>query len=461
MKSCLLSILASLSWITAVQNARAQSALDQLRALTPGTPNPPPPPRSVPVRLDLNDEERRSLLWIDGFIRERHINRGQGLDGRIQSEDFFSTAKSMLQSLDTHSRFLDAQEAAQLEADAAGDDYVGIGIIVGKKAVGEPLKIKGTFPDSPASKEGLKSGDIVLEITDARFSPVRAADLDLDGMIRRFRGPQGSQAQLKIRRPNPDGTVSEFDVALTREAVASPVMRAAILENTIGYIHLQQWSAGSTDLVMQVLEKLTNEGMRSLIFDVRDNPGGFLDEVVAIASLFLRPDDLVVTIKSSGGKAENWRANDAGAYVGLPVAVLINENSQSGSEIFAGAIQDHGQKEPLRAVIGRPSLGKGSRQTIFRLGPGSVGTPIAQLKTGEPVPPLLKDCALKLTTDSFFTPKGHPVEGVGIQPTILLPAMSEAASAELSQQLSDDLFGVKRNARMTDPAIDAALKILR
>ncbi|HLV06074.1 MAG TPA: S41 family peptidase [Croceibacterium sp.] len=319
----------------------------------------------------------------------------------------------MLAALDPHSAYLDGAALERLETMIDGN-YQGLGISV--QMDDGAVKVVSPFKGSPADKAGIKAGDYITHIEGRLIY-----GLELDEAVKQMRGPAGSAIQLSIFRPGRD---EPFDVTVTRGLIELEPVTHELQEGGIGLISVNEFSRDVGVDVNNALIALRQENggrLNGLVLDLRKNPGGSLDEAVALSDLFLSEGQIV----SQRGRtrrdtvyyeAESVYRGDAAA--GVPIIVLIDAGSASASEIVAGALQD--QRRAL--VMGERSFGKGSVQTLL---------------------PLTRDAALKLTTARYYTPSGRSVQEGGIEPDIRVPQLSDPDAAKRAKYMlrESDLRG--------------------
>ncbi|MCJ2179844.1 S41 family peptidase [Novosphingobium album (ex Hu et al. 2023)] len=347
----------------------------------------------------------------------------------------------MLASLDPHSNYLDGPSLQRLETMIDGK-YTGLGLSVVEDD--GAVKIISPFKGSPAEKAGLKAGDYITHLDGVLYY-----DRDLDEAVEKMRGPAGTSIKLTIFRPGRD---EPFDVTVTRGVIElKPVTWE--LQNDVGVISVNEFSrdvgnyvnGAIADLKKQAALKGTGK-LTGLVLDLRSNPGGSLDEAVALSDLFLDKGDIVSQRGRLASENQFYRAETmfkGDAARGLPIIVLVDAGSASASEIVAGALQDQ-----HRAVImGQRTFGKGSVQSFIQLD---------------------KDSAVKLTTARYYTPSGHSVQEGGIVPDIKVPQLSDPdarARAERAVRESDlrghliNDAGLKDKDLETDSKDDPRFKI--
>ncbi|PMP69844.1 MAG: peptidase S41 [Calditerrivibrio nitroreducens] len=291
--------------------------------------------------------------------------------------------KGMLSELDPHSNYMDEKAFENFKTEIKGE-FGGLGITIGIKD--KILTIIAPIEDTPAYRAGLKAGDKIIKIDGKPTS-----NITIDEAVNKLRGTPGTSVTITILRssmPKP------FDVTLVREIIKVKTVKF-MEKDDIGYLRLTQFNESASSELSEALDKLKKDGVKGLILDLRNNPGGLLDEAVNVASMFIKPGKTVVFTKERNEKnnmylkSKNMRVSE----YELPMVVLINGGSASASEIVSGALQDY-----KRAVImGTTSFGKASVQTTFNLSDGS---------------------AIKLTTAKYYTPSGRSIQGVGIKPDI-------------------------------------------
>jgi carboxyl-terminal processing protease len=300
-----------------------------------------------------------------------------------------SAINGMLTSLDPHSNYLDRKDFSDMKVQTRGE-FGGLGIEVSmEKGV---VKVVSPIDDTPAAKAGLKPGDLITQIDG---KPVQG--MTLPQAVEKMRGPVDSQITLTIDRKGQ----KPFDVTLTRATIKVKPVTAKLEKDHIGYIRITSFNEQTDtglDAAMKKLRQKSGNKLDGLVLDLRNNPGGLLDQAVAVANAFLDKGEIV---SLRGRQADDAQRYDArpGADIsgGLPMVVLINGGSASASEIVAGALQD----QHRAVLLGTRSFGKGSVQTII---------------------PLPGNGAMRLTTARYYTPSGRSIQAEGIEPDIVVPA---------------------------------------
>jgi carboxyl-terminal processing protease len=322
--------------------------------------------------------------------------------------------KGMLGSLDPHSNYMDAKEFHEMQVQTRGE-FAGLGMQVTME--NGLVKIISPIDDTPAAKAGLKPGDLILAIDS---KPVM--DMSLSDAVDKLRGPVGSQVKLAIRRQGAD----PFEVTLTRAEIHVDPIKFQLEGHDIGYIRITSFSERTLvglEAAMKSLKQQSGDKLTGVILDLRNNPGGLLDQAVAVSNAFLDRGE-IVSIR--GRRAQDTRRFEAqpgrDLVPGLPMVVLINGGSASASEIVAGALQDH-----HRAVLlGTRSFGKGSVQTVL---------PIKE-----------SGGAIRLTTALYYTPSGRSIQATGIEPDVEVPPAKIEKVAVNGVLHEADLRGAFKNS---------------
>ncbi|MGE5309239.1 MAG: S41 family peptidase [Deltaproteobacteria bacterium] len=333
----------------------------------------------------------------------------------------YGALKGMVGSLDPHSQFMDPETYNELKVDTEGK-FGGLGIEITIKD--SLLTVITPIEDTPAWKAGIKAKDRIVKINNEL-----TRDMTLTDAVKKMRGKPGEPVTLTILR---DKEKKLLDIKVVRDIIKiEDIKSARILEDGIGYVRLVEFRETTVQDLEKALDKLQKQGMNALIIDLRNNPGGLLDVAADVAGKFLERDKLVVSTKGRKGLAEaqnlEFKARDARPITDIPIVVLVNEGSASGSEIVAGCLQDY-----RRAVIvGVKSFGKGSVQTIIPLTDGS---------------------ALRLTTAKYYTPSGKVIHGKGVIPDIVVDEKFETAKDDANKTLdADEVFDqLEKDAKSGD-----------
>lgn len=308
-----------------------------------------------------------------------------------------ASINGMLSSLDPHSSFLDDQSFKYMSEQTKGK-FGGLGIEVTMES--GVVKVVSPIDDTPAFKAGLKPGDYITNIDGEQVM-----GLTLNEAVDKMRGKIGSKVKLTIRRLNE----KPFDVTVKREEIKIQSVKSDIKAKDVAYIRITSFSE-DTDKMIEKALKTTKDKLKGnpkgIIIDVRNNPGGLLDQAVSISDLFLDKGEIVSTRSRNEADTVRYTAKTGDIAQGLPIVVIINDGSASASEILAGALQDH--KRAI--VLGEKSFGKGSVQTVIPLG---------------------KYGAMRLTTARYYTPSGRSIQAKGIEPDVeVKPAKIEIIENE-------------------------------
>lgn len=293
---------------------------------------------------------------------------------------------------DKHTEYFTAEEYEEIMESYSGT-MSGIGVIVTLDNDGQVVVVR-TLSDTPACRAGIVEGDIITEVDGMDIK-----DMALEKVVTMIRGEEGTEVNLKIYRPEDNGII---EVTVTRARFDVPNLISDIFEEDVGYIQYFDFKDRGAQKLDKEIQKLIDGGAKGLILDLRNNPGGVLDDAVEVCDLFLN-EGIIVTIK---GRAENKERSDKylarkGKYTEIPLVVLINGFSASASELVAGALRDNDRA----ILVGERSFGKGTVQVIYELSDGS---------------------GLKFTTARYFLPLGLSVDGVGINPDILVKLEPDA-----------------------------------
>ena len=310
------------------------------------------------------------------LVQEQYVD-GKKLD---YNNVFKSSIIGMLRSLDPHSNYYDREEFDELKTDQRSE-YFGIGASIQTYVYGDQADtfITATFENSPAGRAGLRFGDRVVEVDGVKMTG--KSSLEVRDKIR---GPRGSVVKLILERAT-DKRIQKVDI--TRDAVPQPsIPDAYMLKPGVGYIDMTRgFNYTTTDELLDSLERLHAKGMTSLVLDLRNNPGGFLDQAIHVAEVFLKNGQLILTQKGRNGFRDNTYESRNNSPDLTPLVILINENTASASEIVAGAMQDHDRA----LIVGRTSFGKGLVQSII---------------------PLEYGAGLTLTSAKYYTPSGRLIQ---------------------------------------------------
>ncbi|WP_376790951.1 S41 family peptidase [Thermoflexus sp.] len=369
------------AWGMGAASTRAQSPAPEAVA-------PSPPPRDLQEAFDIFWE-----AWK--LVQDEYY-------GAIPAPQTvaYGAIRGALQTLgDPYTSFIEPKIARILQEDASGQ-FEGIGALV-RMNRDNKLEIVRTFEGSPAQKAGLQSGDLVVKVNGQSI-----VGYSIYEAIALIRGPAGTSVTLTIERP---GQREPFEVTVTRARITIPVVEARMLPENIAYIQLFDFSAQATRQLQDQLKALLAQNPQGLILDLRDNPGGFLDQAIQVADLFL-DEGIVAYERTKDGEERVFRSKSGDIAERIPMVVLVNAGSASASEIVAGALQDRGRAR----LVGERTFGKGSVQLSHTLSDGS---------------------ELRVTIARWFTPNNRAIHGEGLNPDIEVKVEPGTETAGTDPQL--------------------------
>ena len=363
-----------------------------------------------------DDANTYELLNLFGEVMERaKLNYVEEVSDKKLIE---SAINGMLTSLDPHSSYLDADSFNYMSEQTKGK-FGGLGIEVTMD--NGLVKVASPIDDTPAAKAGIKAGDYITNINGETV-----VGMSLNDAVSKMRGKVGEKVKLSIRRVNS----KPIELTIKRQEIKIQSVKNEIKEDSIVYIRISSFTEdvdkSVSEAITKAKKKLKNK-LLGIVIDVRNNPGGLLDQAVDVSDLFLEKGEIVSTRSRNEADTVKYMANEGDIAKGLPIVVIINEGSASASEILAGALQDH-----HRAIIlGEKSFGKGSVQTIT---------------------PLRDYGAMRLTTARYYTPSGRSIQAKGIEPDVeVKPAKIEELESYALNISEADL----NNALKNDSDIDA------
>ncbi|NEW92388.1 S41 family peptidase [Rhodopseudomonas sp. BR0M22] len=335
------------------------------------------------ARAATSDTYRQLNLFGDVFERVRSDYVEKPDDSKLIE----SAISGMLTGLDPHSSYMDAKSFRDMQVQTRGE-FGGLGIEVTMED--GLIKVVSPIDDTPASKAGILANDIITNLDDEAVQ-----GLTLNQAVEKMRGPVNTKIKLKIIRKGQDNPI---EVTLVRDNIRVRSVRARVEGGDIGYIRITTFNEQTTEGLKKEITNLTNQigadKLKGFILDLRNNPGGLLEEAVTVSDAFLDRGEIVSTRGRNAEETQRRTAHPGDLTKGKPLIVLINGGSASASEIVAGALQDHKRA----TVVGTRSFGKGSVQTIIPLGSGNG--------------------ALRLTTARYYTPSGKSIQAKGITPDI-------------------------------------------
>jgi carboxyl-terminal processing protease len=352
-------------------------------------------------------ESEEICAKFSSFWKVWNIAEAEFLDPQaIEPDKMIAGAiNGMLDTLNDrgHTRYNTAEEYQEEREEQRGR-YEGIGAYINQ--LGDFPAITAPIEGSPAEKAGVRAGDIILEINGEDTQ-----GMTIDDVVERVRGEPGTDVTLKLRHLDEETPV---EVTITRAAINIPAVTWNMLPGNVAHIRLSQFSQNAKSEMQQALEAAKKAGAQKLILDLRNNPGGLLDQAISVSSQFLPEGEVVLRIRDRNGNEDVYKANEPNPELNLPMVVLINGGSASSSEIFAGALQDHGRA----TIIGTQTIGL-----------GTVLTPI----------PLDDGSAVYMGTSEWLTPNSRKIRHEGVSPdvTVSLPSGVVPLTPSLERDLSN------------------------
>ncbi|MHD0317802.1 S41 family peptidase [Fusobacterium varium] len=384
-----------------------------------------------------NIRELKELSDIMDILNENYVGEKK-IDKKILLQ---GAVKGMLESLDDpHSNYFTKAELESFKEDLKGT-YVGVGMVV-QKRVNEPLTVVSPIEDGPAFKVGVKPKDKIVAIDgEATYK------LTSEESVKKLKGEPNTKVKVTVYR---ESTKETKDIEIERAVVELKYVKHRMLDDKIGYLRLTQFGENVYPDVKKAMEDLQKNNMKALVFDLRSNPGGALDQAIKISSMFLK-EGRVVSVKSKEGAEQI--SNREGKYYGdFPLVILINGGSASASEIVSGAIKDN--KRGI--LVGEKSFGKGSVQTLIPLPDGD---------------------GMKLTIAKYYTPSGISIHGKGIEPDVVVEEkegymlfdsmvtnIDETETKENKKEIIKEIKGeeaAEKYAQHKDVQLDTAVGILK
>lgn len=381
-------------------------------------------------------EELRAFTEVFGHIKSNYVEP-------VSDKKLFTEAiNGMLNGLDPHSAYLDADAFKDLQVGTQGE-FGGLGIEVGMED--GLIKVISPIEDTPAYQAGVKSGDLILKLDDSLVK-----GMSLNDAVKRMRGKPGSKIVLTILRKN---ELKPLTITVVRAVIKVQSVKAKLLESGYAFVRITQFQEHTGENLATALDKLIKENkgaLKGLVLDLRNDPGGLLDGAVAVSAAFLAKDALVVYTEGRTEEAKMrliaapeyyLRGNAKNDYIknipasikSVPLVVLVNGGSASASEIVAGALQDHKRG----VIMGTQTFGKGSVQTVLPLG---------------------NNTAIKLTTARYYTPGGRSIQAKGIVPDIMVDDPSTVGMENVFRLRESDLEKHLINDKQADDKADFTSK---
>ena len=333
----------------------------------------------------------------------------------------------MLAGLDPHSSYMDPKSFRDMQVQTRGE-FGGLGIEVTMED--GLIKVVTPIDDTPAAKAGVQANDLITKLDEDQVQ-----GLTLNQAVEKMRGPVNTKIKLTIMRKGQD---KPLELTLTRDVIRVRAVRSEVKGEDVGYIRMTQFNEQTTDglkkAIVDINAKISKDKLKGYILDLRNNPGGLLDQAISVSDAFLQKGEIVSTRGRNAEETQRFNARAGDLTDGKPVIVLVNGGSASASEIVTGALQDHHRA----IVVGTKSFGKGSVQTII---------------------PVRGEGAMRLTTARYYTPSGRSIQALGVMPDIVVnqPLVDPNAkptddkTAEANKMTSEaDLNGIISNDSMTD-----------
>jgi carboxyl-terminal processing protease len=337
---------------------------------------------------------------IDQLARVLVLVENQYVEPTARQKLTEGALKGLVAELDPHSAYLDPKEFAVFQGETAGK-FAGVGVEVDFR--NDYVTIIAPIEGSPAARAGIKSGDQIVAIDG---KPMRGERIDK--LVTMMRGPTGTKVAMTVRRAGiPDAIIFE----LVREEIRVQSVVGKLLAGKVGYVRVKQFQEGTHAEMLRLAAKLRGEAkgdLAGLVLDLRNNPGGLVDEAEGVADELLS-SGVIFTTRHRGQIVDESRAHAGGAFASVPMVALVNEYSASSAELVAGALQDQGRA----TLIGAQTFGKGSVQTIYEL-PGGAG--------------------MRLTTMRYYTPSGRSIQAEGIRPDVLVRDAKPAAAGQVVRE---------------------------
>lgn len=353
----------------------------------------------------LTGSSKSSIIkqYIDKYFME-------DVDNDILTEGMY---KGMLESLnDPYSVYYTKDEVESLKQSSEGE-YVGLGISVTQNNETKVITVTKVYDDSPAKDAGIESGDTIYSINDNVLT-----DETLDELLVDIKGEEGKEVKMQLKRGE-----ETIDADMKLREVLIDVVSYEMLEDNIGYIIIDQFTGTSAEQVEEAINDLKSQGMERIIVDLRDNPGGQLECIQAILNYFLPKDKLLLYSETKDGEQEKYYTENDGLITDMPLCVLVNENSASASEVFAGVVKCYDRGK----LVGTKTFGKGIMQSTFGLSDGT---------------------AIKLTIGKYYLPDDSNIHGIGIEPNYEV-------------KLPEDVTNVWALKHPDDPQLTKAIEVVK
>ncbi len=351
----------------------------------------------------MTSDTERKLSVLHSLIEESFLGK---VDEKKLEEGLYEGYVSGLE--DPYSAYYDAEDTKSFMESSEGE-YSGIGAVMTQNKDSGIITLTHVYEDSPAMKAGLANEDILYKVEGKEVTGE-----DLTEVVSRIRGDKGTEVELTVLRGKKN---EEVTVVAVRDTIETQTVQTRMLEDHIGYLAVSEFDSVTYNQYVKGLNDLEGQGMKALVVDLRGNPGGNLNTVCDILDLML-PKGLIVYTQDKKGEKREMTSDEENQFI-LPMTVLVNGNSASASEIYAGAIQDYG----LGKIVGTQTYGKGVVQQIFDLRDGT---------------------CVKLTIAEYYTPKGRNINGTGITPDVKVEYEPDEKNPEADNQLDTAVRELKK-----------------
>lgn len=344
----------------------------------------------------------RKLKLLDAIVEHRYLYQDE-VDDTALTEGLYAGYLNALG--DPYASYFTEEETKELFESVTGE-FFGVGAVLSQDVTTGVITITQVYEDSPAEKAGLLEGDVLVQVDEQKIG-----DESLDEIVNWIKGEKGTEVVLHVLREG-----EETELTAVRDAVEVMTVQSEMKEGQIGYIYIKEFDDVTVEQFQKALTGLKDQGMKGLVIDIRNNPGGNLDAVVEMLQMIL-PEGDIVSVRNRDGEQEKYSCDGAEEF-DKPLAVLVNQYSASASEIFSGAVQDHG----TGSIVGMTTYGKGVVQDILDLGDGT---------------------SMKLTTAEYFLPSGRSINEKGITPDVEVEAVYDEENPEYDNQLEKAVEIVK------------------
>lgn len=345
----------------------------------------------------------RKLKLLDNIVEQSYLYKDE-VDDSDLTEGLYAGYLSALD--DPYAAYFTEEETKELFQSVSGE-FFGVGALLSQDVTTGIITITQVYEDSPAEAAGLREGDILVQVDNRKIT-----DENLDEIVNWIKGDKGTEVVLYVLR---DGI--ETEVTAVRDVVKTMTVQSEMKEDKIGYIYIKEFDDVTVEQFQKALNELEAQGMKGLVIDIRNNPGGNLDAVVEMLQMIL-PEGDIVSIRDRNGEQEKYTCDGKNEFK-KPLAVLVNQYSASASEIFSGAVQDH----EIGQIVGMTTYGKGVVQDILSLGDGT---------------------SMKITTAEYFLPSGRSINQKGITPDVEVEFEYSEENPEYDNQLEKALETVRK-----------------